>query len=546
MPNMRKTIKKILERTVDQKDIFFEVNFSEKKHFGHYSTNIAFCLAKKSKKIPLEIANELSLKIKLKNKDLFEKIEVVPPGFINFWLPPKIFYEELVKILVEREKYGRKKKNKKKIKTQVEFISANPTGPLTLANGRGGFLGDVIANVLEWTGKKVKREYYVNDAGNQIVNLGKSILAEAGVIKKEEDFYKGSYIKKWAFANKNIVFKHKENFLKLGQIAAGYFLKTIKKVVEEGAKIRFDRFTSEFFHIYKKGYTKKALSFLKSKGLTYKQDGALWLKTSVFGDEKDRVIVTGEGVPAYILGDAGYVLEIKNRGFNHKINILGPDHHGYVKRLKAVAEILSFKNYEIIITQAIRIVENGKEMKMSKRKGEFITFEELINEVGADVARFLFLMVAPSSHIDFDLKLAKERSMKNPVFYVQYAYVRALNIIKKVTRRTKPMPIYNRFKSFKAELLNSEADLELIRKLVQFPEIVEEVSENYQVHKLTQFGRELARAFHNFYEKERVIEVEELSGGEELKRARLALVWATKIVLENLFKILGISAPDKM
>lgn len=533
---LREEIHKVFQETIEE-PILFEVTVSEPTASGNvhgqYSTNIAFLLAKIRKQPPLLIAKDIAESITEKAPKLIAKAEAVAPGFINVWLAPDAFHRELEAILKEKKNYGAGKKTKEKI--QVEFISANPTGPLTLANGRGGFLGDVIANTLAFSGVEVEREYYVNDTGRQILILGKSILAVAGFTPDEEEFYKGGYIKKWADKHKDVFSDaQKQGVLPgpVGKKAAADFLAMIKDTIEKKSGIRFDRYTSETNDIRAKGFVEKTLATFKKADVIYERDGAVWLKTSEYGDDKDRVLTTSEKEPTYFLTDAGHYLETKERGFTGKINILGPDHYGYVARIQAAAKLLGLTDSRILITQAVRLMRNGEEVKMSKRKGEFITFEELVNDVGADVTRFFFLMIAPETHMDFDLGLAKERSSKNPVFYVQYAYVRALGI-KEKAGAMKGKPDWS--------LLNTEEDARLMLALAEFPEIIADTAHDLQVHRIPRYAMKLARAFQVFYEHERV------AGEEEKKaQARMALVEATIQVFENLFRVLGISAPEKM
>ncbi|MEK7548870.1 MAG: arginine--tRNA ligase [Patescibacteria group bacterium] len=516
--------------------IKIEIFIPENEQFGHYSTNVALKLTKIRGENSIQIAEKIASDVRRRTSDVFNKIEVTPPGFINFWLKPKVLQNELKEILKKKKNYGRSNVKGQMSKVQIEFISANPTGPLTLANGRGGFFGDVLSNILEFQGYKVEREYYVNDTGNQIITLGKSMAATANLIPREENFYQGDYIKDWANKNSAAIKKYKNNYLKIGQLAAKNFLASIKKVLIKDSKIRFDRFTSEDRHIQKKNFTKKALAIFEKSGLTYKKDGALWFKTTQFSDDKDRVLITKDGFPTYFLADAGHYLETKKRGFGQKINIMGPDHYGYVKRIQAAAEIMGVKNSKIIITQAVRLIRKGEEIKMSKRKGEFIAFGDLIAEVGIDVARFFFLMHSPETHMDFDLELAKERSMKNPVYYVQYAAVRCDSILQK-SKVKGQRPDIN------SNLLNTKEDLNLMRMLARFSEIIEESAEKYNPQILVRYSLDLAREFHNFYEKERVV-------GEgvdiDLTMARLELIKATQIVFENILNILGVNIPKKM
>lgn len=530
---MRKKIIAILKNLVSPK-IAINLTVPEKEKFGHYSTNIAFTSGLNAQDIVRKIQNKAPAAF-------FKKVEAVN-GFVNFWLSNKILQDELKEILKKKKSYGKTIFQRARDKSaarriQVEFVSANPTGPLTLANGRGGFLGDVLSNILEASGYKVEREYYVNDTGNQIITLGKSLIAVSGFSPgfspEAENLYKGAYIKAWADKHKTLVKKYQNNPLKLGQLAAKDFLKDIKDTLNKSG-IRFNRFTSEERHIHKKSFLNKALKIFKTRKLVYEKDGAVWLRTAKFSDDKDRVLITSDGFPTYFLADAGHYLETKLRGFGGKINILGPDHFGYIKRIQAAAGIMRLKNSKVIITQAIRLVENKKEVKMSKRLGRFVTFNDLIKEAGIDAARFFFLMVSPDTHMDFDLALAKERSVKNPVYYVQYAHVRAASILRRAGPKLK-------IQKSKLNLLNTEDDLSLILRLIRLPEIIEDTAGDYQVHRLTRYATDLARAFHNFYEKERVI-------GEEknLAAARLALVYASAIVLKNLLDVLGISSPRKM
>ncbi|OGY98282.1 MAG: arginine--tRNA ligase [Candidatus Liptonbacteria bacterium RIFCSPLOWO2_01_FULL_56_20] len=532
---MLQTRIRIIVRNAVPANIEFDVLVPEKSAFGHYATNVALRMAKHERKDPIKLGHELATKIRERApQGFFARVEVAPPGFINFWLSPHAFALVVGEIVKQKSRYGSSRLGKGK-KTQVEYVSANPTGPLTLANGRGGFLGDAIANALKFAGYTVEREYYVNDTGGQIETLGRSILAFAGYVPEEDHFYKGAYLKDWEKKHRAVAKRYAKDPLRLGQRAARDFLGAIKSVLAKEARIRFDRFTSEEGHIHKKGFVKKALALFERKKLAYEKEGAVWLRTTAFGDDKDRVLVTREGSPTYLLADSGHYLETKTRGFHGKINILGPDHYGYVKRIQAAAAIVGLDNSEVIITQAVRLVRNGKEAKMSKRKGEFATFKELIRDVGSDAARFFFLMIAPETHMDFDLALAKEHSMKNPVYYAQYAAVRARAILKKLGKQ----PVLSNEKL--AALLVTEDDARLMAMLARFPEVLEEATRTRRIHELTRYASDLAATFHNFYEKERVIEEE-----KDVRAARGTLVSAASIVFTNLFGILGIATPKKM
>jgi len=340
-------------------------------------------------------------------------------------------------------------------------------------------------------------------------------------------------MKAWAKENKEKL-KKNPTPLKIGRLAAKDLLRDIKRVIEKKAKIKFDRFTSELNHINKKQFIPKVLKVFRKGSLSYKEDGAEWLKTTKFGDDKDRVLITSEGQSTYFLSDVGHYWETKIRGFDQKILILGADHSGYVKRIQAGAKIVGLKKSIVIVTQIVSLVRAGEKVKMSKRAGDFVTLEELIDNVGPDVARFFFLMYSPETHFDFDLDLAKEKSNKNPVFYVQYAAVRCASIIAKIKKPKKKL-------SVNLALLNTTADLDLIRILTKFPEIINQAGDKLSTQILVRYTLDLAKEFNNFYEKERV-----LGESEDLIQARLVLLQATHAIFKSIFKLLGIELLSKM
>ncbi len=506
-------------KQVIKKDIEIDVMPVEKEEFGHYSTNAAFKLGPTS----LEIAKELAEKLQ-GTSDMFLKVEAMAPGFINFWLTPEVLQKEVAAILKQKKPQAASYKLQAK-KINLEFISANPTGPLTMANGRGGFYGDVLANVLEKAGYKVNREFFINDAGHQIKVLGESILAANGKIKSKPEHYKGDYIKKIASRFKRQASSY--NSEKIGKMAAKVLLNEIKSSLGK-SKIKFDVWYSEDKNLRQKHAIQKTLGLLEQKNRINYKDNATWINSSV--------LVKSDGEPTYLLADLAYHYDkILKRKFDLAIDIWGADHHGHVAPLQNGLKALGIdpEKLKVIITQMVRLVSKGKEVKISKRGGEFITLDELIKEVGPDAARFFFLMHSANTHMDFDLDLAKERSQKNPVYYTQYAYVRAKNILEK--SRIKNQELKN------VNLLKSDSEIKLMLELVKLPDVLTETARDYQVHRLTKYALELARAFHNFYEKERVV-----GSGGDLEKSRLALVSATKIVLENLFDALGISKPQKM
>jgi len=504
------------------------IEHPREKARGDYSSNIAFLIGKNIAKNPIEIAMLLKIEIgksvsseRGKKKSVIEKVETVG-GFVNFFISEDYFKKQLQIILKEKNKFGNLKIGKNE-KINIEFISANPTGPLTLGNGRGGFCGDVLANVLKKAGHKVKREYYINDIGNQINKLGHSVIGDA------EAAYKGEYIDELRKKIKG------NNFEKIGSEASKVILNKMIKPSIKKMGIKFDVWFSEK-SLYKNKGVDKVVNELSQKGFTYKSEGAVWFKSRDLGDDKDRVLVRADGIKTYFASDITYLKNKFQRGFNRSIIFLGADHHGYVARLKAGAHALGYKreNVKDIVVQLVRLFEKGKEVRMSKRTGIYITIDELIDEIGLDVARFFFLTKANDTQFNFDMDLAKEKSDKNPVFRVQYAYARICGIIKK-------SKIKNTKSKINFGLLNEQSELNLMRQLVMFPETIEDTSKDFQVQRIPQYAIELADKFHSFYENCQVI-----TKNKELSRARLALVSATKIILKSTLDLMGISAPEKM
>ena len=513
----RAEIKKLIEKAVKnlyKESVRVDIDRPQDSLFGDYSTNLAMIL----KKNPQEIAGAMT------TRPLFEKIEV-KNGFINFFLSKNYLQKQIREILKEKGEFGQSKIGKGQ-KVNVEFISANPTGPLTLGNGRGGFCGDVLANVLTRTGLKAEREYYINDIGEQIKKLGHSVLGD------KEAVYRGSYIEK---LRKKIKGKKVEE---VGQRAAKIILREMIKPTIKRMKIKFDTWFSEK-SLYQKKETEKVLNFLRKRRLSYKKEGAVWFKSTEFGDDKDRVLIKADGEPTYFLSDIAYLKNKFKRGFKTLFFFWGADHFGYIGRIKAAAQALGFskENVRIIIMQLVHLIQQGKEVKMSKRTGTYITLDELIDEVGLDVARFFFLTRSPDTHLNFDLDLAEEQSEKNPVYYVQYAHTRIASILRKLKTKNKKLKITA--KSLK--LLNHSSELSLIKQLVRLPEVVEDTANDYQVQRLPQYAVDLATAFHQFYRDCRVINED-----KNLQEARLALVLATQITLGNTLSLMGISAPARM
>lgn len=488
---VRNEIKKIIEKAIKSSRIS-KVLVEQQKLHGDYSTNVAMIIAKQEKKNPQEVAKKLIKKIE--GNKMFDKVEIAGPGFINFFLSQEYLQKQVADILKKKEKYGSSNIGKKQ-KINIEFISANPTGPLTLGNGRGGFGGDVLSNVLQAVGYNITREFYINDRGKQI-----------------EDLKKGLYQGETRTASQI----QKEN----------------QKLITKKLKIKFDVWFSEK-SLYKNKEVDRVLAFLKEKRLTYQKEGALWFRSTKFGDDKDRVLIKEDGEKTYFASDIAYLKNKFDRGFKKLIFLLGADHYGYLDRMKGVAQALGYDKDQLhfIFFQLVRLLDGQKEVKMSKRAGTFITVDKLINEVGLDVARFFFLQRGANTHLNFDLKLAKQKSQDNPVYYIQYAYARISSILKKA--KNKPS------KDFK--LLSEDLELDLIKQLLRLEEIVEDTANDYQVQRIPQYAIELAESFHRFYQEIKVI-----TGDKKMTQARLALMLAVKIVLKNTLDLMGISAPKKM
>ncbi len=508
---IRQEIIKLIQKATAVSQEKIRVTYPEGEGFGDYTTNIALQLKRP--------ANEIAGKLK---SDLFEKIEVAGPGFINFFLSKEYLQKQVSAILKEKEKFGQLKIGQGQ-KINVEFISGNPTGPLTLGNGRGGFWGDVLANVLNKAGYQAKREYYINDTGEQIKKLGHSVLKDA------EAVYQGPYIEE---LRKKIKGNNPE---KVGQSAAKIILQEMIKPTIKKMKIKFDIWFSEKT-LHQKKEVDGILDLLKKKKLSYESEGALWFKSTQFGDDKDRVLIKAGGEKTYLASDVAYLKNKFARGFQKLIFFWGADHYGYVARIKAAVEALDYKKEQIniIVMQLVRLIREGQEVRMSKRTGTYVTLDELIDEVGLDVTRFFFLARGADTHLNFDLALAKTQSENNPVYYIQYAHARICSILSK-------SKISNSRSKIDYQLLCHPAEMKLIKQLIKLPEIIEDTAKDYQVQRLPQYAIDLATTFHQFYRDCQV-----LSKNIHLARARLSLVSATQIVLKNTLSLMGVSAPEKM
>ncbi len=514
----------------------------KEEKFGDFATNLALQLARHFKKNPQQIAKEI---VQFINRDekYISKIEIAGPGFINFFASQMNLYQQLADILVQKELFG--KSNLAEGKTaNIEFVSANPTGPLTIGHGRGAVLGDTIARLLEAIGYRVTREYYFNNAGRQMRVLGDSVrlryLELCGeTIDFPEDYYQGQYIKDIAQA----IFKEKGDRLK-SETDVTFFKEYAEQVIFADIKKTIKRLGFEFdvFYneksLYDEGKIEEIVQRLKDKGLVAERDGAVWLLTSKLGFDQDRVIIKSTGEPTYRLPDMAYHVEKIKRGFDLIIDLFGADHIATYPDVLAAVKALGYdvEKIKVLIHQFVTLYEGDEKVKMSTRRANFITLDELMDEVGVDVTRYFFLMRSMSSHLNFDLTLAKKQSEENPVFYIQYAHARICSILKLAEERQIELD-----EKVQWDYLKTREELNLIKHLVQFPQIIEMAATSFEPHRLVNYLFELATLFHKFYTECRVI-----GSDVHLTRARLALIDAVRIVIANGLKILGISAPRHM
>lgn len=519
-------------------DPSFDVTFPKDDSHGDYTSNIALSLAGYLKQSPLDIAHHLERQLTEDNRLKQFTIEIVAPGYINFSATPEMLAGIVAEICTKKGEYGSQERNNKG-KVLLEFISANPTGPLHMGNARGGFFGDTFSRILKKCGYDVSTEYYVNDAGEQVAKLGHSVL------KDTEAVYGGEYIddlgKRWAQQSET---SSATNPRVVGEWAGQIVLKEyIQKTVSERMGISFDAFISEKNDIVEAGYVDRAISFLKENGLTYEEQSALWFRTTQYGDDKDRVLIKANGEKTYFASDCGYLLHKKERSFDRISEVWGADHHGYVARFHAAAEALGFARDRVTFTlvQLVRLVKDGQEVRMSKRAGNIVTVDELLDRIDVDVVRFFFLMYSPDTHMNFDMGLAEERSQKNPVFYVQYAHARMASIFRKAEEELGINMQEFSVNQEEIHLQNSKEIL-LVRHLAKFSEVLCSAVEMSTVHQLPQYAIRLADLFHSFYNECTVLD----AGNMPVTQSRLALVGATKNVLSETLRLIGVSAPEKM
>ena len=528
----------------------FETRLERPRQAGHgdWATNIAMQLAKPFGVKPRELADEIIAR--LPKDKIVKNVEVAGPGFMNFTLASS-WVTDTVKAAVEQgENYGRVDVGKGH-RVQVEFVSANPTGPLHMGHGRGAAVGDITASILDFAGYYVEREYYINDAGLQMELLGKSAqaryfeeLGRAAEAPMPEDGYHGEYMTDIAKVfvekyGKTLADKPLDETLK-------FFTDESKKMILEIIRkdlsdfgVNFDVWFSEQ-SLYDDNLVAPAMEELKKKDYAYEQDGALWFRSTKFGDDKDRVLIRTNGVPTYFTSDVAYLKNKYNRGFDHLIYVWGADHHGYVPRLKSVNKAFGYPDdgFDIMLIQMVNLLRDGKPVQMSKRAGTIITLREIMDEVGKDATRFFFVTRRCDTTLDFDLELAKKETSENPVFYVQYAHARICSIYRSLEEKGIKMPT---MADFNVELLSDPSELKLAKVISRLPEEIVKAADERAPHRIAYYANELAEAFHGFYNNQRILGVE-----EPVMNARLMLVEAARVALRNTLRLLGVSAPEKM
>ena len=514
---------------------------------GDLATNLAMVLARRERANPRKTAERVLAELRL-SPAFVARTEIAGPGFINFWLAEHQLASAHRRILEEGPAYGRSAAGRG-LKVNVEFVSANPTGPLHVGHGRGAALGDAIAALLEWTGHAVTREFYINDAGVQIDRVAQSLWARVRELAGHpatvpEGGYHGEYLRENA---RELLAREGAAFAELPAEEGIRRSRALALVIQRAEQdrdlaefgVRFGVMSSEQA-IYDSGRVERALALLHERGLTFEAEGALWLRTTAFGDDKDRVLRKTDGSFTYLVPDIAYHIDKHDRGFDRVIDVWGADHHGYIPRMRAVLSALGYppEFFDVALVQLVKVVRGGEEVKMSKRSGEFVTLRDLYEEVGVDAARYFFLMRKGASPLDFDVDLAKRQTDENPVFYVQMAHARLSGIFR--TAERAPDSIAG---DLDLAALPAPQDAELLKKLVIFPEIVEKAAREREPHRITVYLHELATVVHGWYHHTRAVGAPE---GPATEQARLLLARAARIVLANALALLGISAPDRM
>lgn len=522
-----------------------ELSAPRQKEHGDFATNVALALAKAAGRSPREVAQ--AVVDALGPASFVEKVEIAGPGFINVFLTGDWLHQTVRRIAEEGESFGRAPRNGKRV--QVEFVSANPTGPLTLGHARNAAIGDALARLLDATGFDVEREYYFNDAGGQMDRFGASVEARyLQLVGREaevpEDGYHGSYIQDLA---RDILQTHgpgladlpdEERFLRMREEGAARTMEWIRRTLERFGVV-FDSYFSEA-QLARKGEIAEAVERLRASGHAYDLDGAVWFRSTDYGDDKDRVVIRSNGQHTYFAADCAYVIDKFSRGFDHVIYVWGADHHGDVVRVRGAAEALGIRPdaVEMLIYQWVSFLRDGQPVPMSKRAGTFVTLDDLMDEVGSDAARFTLLMFSSDATVNFDIDAVKKKSMDNPVYYVQYGHARIASILRKAEGSgiaLRPVDDVD------LSVLEHEAETDLMRALAEVPGVIARAAELRAPHRLTHTAQDLAARFHRFYTDCRVV-----SEDEALSQARLWLCRATQRVLADLLGLLGVAAPERM
>ena len=547
---MKKDLTRILKEALKRLGVetvsSIEIEVPRQESMGDLATTVAMSLTKSLNKPPRKIAEDIVNAIE--DKAFFEKIEIAGPGFVNFTFSKEYLYSGLKDLLKLQGDFLRCNIGQGK-RIQIEFVSANPTGPLHLGHGKGAATGAALSNLLHAAGYEVVREYYINDAGKQVKLLGLSVFARYQQLHDveypfPEDGYKGAYIEDIA---REIMKEKRKKYIQAGfEDVSDFFIDYSYKKILSGIKddlkafgVDFDIWQSER-ELFDSGKVENAINDLRGKGHIYEKDGAVWFRATAFGDEKDRVIIKQDGEYTYFTSDIAYHKKKIDQGYDEIIDIWGADHHGYIPRVQAVIEALGYpkEKLKVILVQMVNLLRGGKPVQMSKRAGEFITQKDVIDEVGADTTKFIFLTLRPDSHLDFDLEVAKTQSSENTVFYVQYANARINSIYKHAKEKGIDTGM---FSDADLSFLSAPEELRVVKKLLLYPMIFEGAAKAHEPHRITFYLQELSGMFHPYYNKCRIV-VED----DALTGARLALCEAVRIVLKEGLQVLGISAPEKM
>lgn len=542
--------KYLLKNSMEILSVGFEVEIPKNEQFGDYSSNVALVLSKKIQKMSREVACDLAEVIEVEDEGFFKKIEVAGPGFINFKIAESVFLNSLMEIHTAGTHWGRSEVGKGK-RVLVEFVSANPTGHLHFGHARNAAVGESISRILEFCGYEVTKEFYINDAGRQMQLLGESVLARYKLLLKTEaafpeDGYKGEYVESIAeklieeVGSDLIEADNREAEKKCTEFAYAILLNEIKSDLKN-AGIEFDNWYSEKNEIHDKTKRTNKLEevreVLDRNKCLYENEDAIWFRSTDYGDTQDWVLVKKNGEPTYFYSDIAYHYDKIKRGFDVLINVWGADHHSHVSRLKSAMKAMNNDGeiLDCVLIQFVRLVKDNTEVPMSKREGSYVTLREVISEVGADATRFFLLMRSTDRHLDFDLDLAKEESSENPVYYVQYAHARIESLLAKAKDQRKS-PLKDHL-----ELLTLSEEMDLVKKLLNFQDIVIESAKSRSPHKIVFYLLDLASDLHSYYKKNKI-----LTDNEHLTSARLYLIICVQVVMKNGLQILGIKAPRRM